>query len=227
MKKQIVVVGLGRFGASLATTLYGLGNEVLAIDSNERKVTEVADKVTRAVQADVTNENVLKELGVGNFDVGIVGIGYNILNSILVTSILKRLGVKYLVGRAVDELHGSILSRIGADAIIYPESETGARVAHSITSPDILDHIPLTGQYGVTKLLAPSYFLGLTLADLGFGRTSKLGLSVLLIQRQKEVIVTPDRAEIIRQGDVLIVAGIDSSLEQLLINAKKRLIADK
>ena len=227
MKKQIVVIGLGRFGASLATTLSGMGHEVMAIDSNERKVSNIAPKVTRAVHADVTNEAILKDLGVGNFDVGIVGIGYNVLNNILVTTLLKKLGVKYVVARAMDELHGSILYQVGADTIVHPESESGARVAHSVTSVDIVDHITMVGQYGITKLSSPSYFWGNTLADLGFGRTGKLGLAALLIQRQKEIIVTPDRMETIRQGDFLIIAGTDGNLEQLLNEARKRLITDK
>jgi trk system potassium uptake protein len=222
MKKQIVVIGLGRFGTSMATTLAGMGHDVLAIDSNETKVKNISSVVTHSVQADVTNEAVLKDLGVGNFDIGVVGIGYNILNSILATTILKKLGVKYIVARAMDELHGGILTRVGADTVVYPESEAGERVAHSITSVYIMDNISLFGQYGVTLLQAPPYFEGKNLTDLGFGRASKLGIAVLLIQRQKEVIVTPDRMETVRKGDMLIVSGTDTNLETLLAEAKKR-----
>src|SRR4030042_1159253 len=114
MKKQIVVIGLGRFGSRLATTLTNFGHEVLAIDGREERVNTIVASVTKAVQANPNNESVLKGLGVGNFDVGIVAIGYDPMNSILSTVLLKKLGVRYVVARAQDELHGDIFSRGGA-----------------------------------------------------------------------------------------------------------------
>jgi trk system potassium uptake protein TrkA len=118
MKKQIVVIGLGQFGTSLATTLACLGHDVLALDRNEKEVQNVASQVTHAVQVDATNETLLKELGVGNFDIAIVGIGSRIESSVLATILVKKLGVPYVIARADSELHGSILEKIGADRVV-------------------------------------------------------------------------------------------------------------
>ena len=150
MKKQIVVIGLGRFGSRLASTLTDFGHEVLAIDKREDRVNRLLTRVTQCVLADVTNENVLKELGVGNFDVGIVAIGYDPMSSILATTLLKKLGVRYIVARAQGELHGEILSRVGANTVVNPEIDMGARIAHSTTLEEIVDHIVLTERYGVS-----------------------------------------------------------------------------
>jgi trk system potassium uptake protein len=221
MKKQIVVIGLGRFGSRLASTLTDFGHEVLAIDKREDRVNRLPTRVTKPVLADATNENVLKELGVGNFDVGIVAIGYDPMSSILATTLLKKLGVRYIVARAQDELHGEILSRVGADMVVNPEIDMGARIAHSTTFEEILDHIVLTETYGVSKLAVPTYLIGLSLSEIGFGRTGKTDHMVLILQRQKEIILIPDRAEVLRAGDILIIAGPDNTLDQLLDAVKK------
>jgi len=216
MKKQVLVIGLDRFGASLAKTLVNIGHEVLAVDIDEKKVQSVAPQVTRSVQADATDEVTLKTLGVSNFDVAIVSIEAAIQNSVLSTILLKRLGVPFVVARASNDLHGAILEKIGADKVVYPEREMGSRVAHELMLRDVLDYIPVYYNYGVSKLATPPHSVGQTLSELGLGREGKWGLAVLLIQRGKEVIVTPDRAEMVKQGDVLIVAGGDDKLEQFL-----------
>jgi trk system potassium uptake protein TrkA len=216
MRKQMVVIGLGRFGTSLATTLYGMGYEVLAIDNDERRVQNISSQVTRAIQADATNEIALDELGVGNFDAAAVAIGYDLLNSILVTALLKKLGVRYIVARAKDDLHGRILKQVGANFVVYPESELGSRVAHGIDIPEVLDYIPLTPKYGVTKISAPPHLVGITLRDAGFGQAGKSELVVLLIHRGKEILLAPGRSETIKEGDILIIAGTDQSLEDII-----------
>ena len=221
MKKQVLIIGLGRFGTSLANTLFSMGHDVLAMDDDEKKVQAISSQITRTVQADATDEAILKELGVSNFDVAIVTMGEAIQNSVLSTILLKRLGVPYVIARAENELHGVILDKIGADKVVYPEREMGVRVAHGLLLTDVLDYIPVAPSYGVSKLAMPPYFVGKSLSELGLGRGGKWGLAVLLIQRGKEVIVTPDRAELVKQDDVLIVSGIDDKLEQFLTEAKK------
>ena len=221
MKKQVVIIGLGRFGGSLATTLFDMGHGVLAMDTDEKKVQTVSTKVTHAVQADGTDEGVLKELDIGNFDVAVVTMGTAIQNSVLCTILLKKLGVRYVVARAENELHGSILGKIGADRVVYPEREMGIMVAHSLTLADVLDYILVAPNYGVFKLAAPPLFVGRTLFDLDLGRSGKWGVAVLLMQRGKEIIVTPDRSEIVKEGDVLIISGNDDRLEQLLNEARR------
>jgi trk system potassium uptake protein TrkA len=221
MKKQIVVIGLGRFGTSLATTLACLGHDVLALDRNEREVQNVASQVTHAVQVDATNEAVLQELGVGNFDIAIVGIGSKIESSVLITILLKKLGVPYIIAKADTELHGSILEKIGADRVVYPECEMGVRVAQGVTLLDVSDYMSLSPGYGVSKLEAPPYFVGKKLNELGFVREGKWEVAVFLIMRGDESIVSPRKNEVIKPDDVLIVAGSHDNLEKLLAEAKK------
>ncbi len=221
MKKQVVVVGLGKFGVSIATTLYSLGHDVLALDKEEKNVLNVASQLTRAVQADATDEAILKELGVADFDVAIVAIGIAIESSVLITILLKKLGVPYVIARADSELHGSILEKIGADEVVYPEHETASRIAHILTSKEIMDYIPLGEGYGVAKFEAPSYLVGRTLEDIGFGPAGKRNVAVLLLQRGKEAIVSPSLQEVVSLVDILIVAGSDDRIEKLLIEAEE------
>lgn len=227
MKKQIVVIGLGQFGTSLATALACIGYDVLALDRSEKDVQNVASQVTHAVQADATNEAVLKELGVGNFDIAIVGIGARIENSVLTTILLKKLGVPYVIARADNELHGSILEKIGADRVVYPECEMGVRVAQGVTLTDVSDYMSLTQVYGVAKLTSPPYFVGMKLSELGFGHKGKWEVAVLLMQRGDEIIVAPRQSEVIKADDVLVVAGSHDNLEQLIIEAKKSKTEEK
>ena len=221
MKKQVLILGLGRLGISLATTLFNMGHDVMAIDDDEKRVQNMSSQITHAVQGDATDEAVLKELGVGNFDVAIVTMGLSIQSSVLSTILLKKLGVPYVIARAENELHGSILEKIGADKVVFPEREMGTMLAHGLTLSDIDDYIPVAPDYGVSKLTALPYFRGKTLSELELGRRGKWGLAVLLIKRGREVIVTPDKEEQVRKEDVLILSGSDDKLEQFLDEAKK------
>jgi len=221
MKKQIVVIGLGRLGFSLATTLYSLGHDVLALDTDEKNVQSTASQVTRTVQADATNETILRELGIGNFDIAAVTIEGAIEKSVLSTILLKRLGVRYIIARADNELHGSILEKIGADKVIYPEREMGAGIAHVLSLGDVIDYIPVTPGYGVVKLIAPPSFVGETLSGLGFGSKGKMKVAVLLMLRKQEVIITPSDAEVVKPGDTLVVSGNWDNLEQIFAKFQK------
>ena len=222
MKRQVLIIGLGRFGISLATRLFSMGHDVMAVDEDEKKVQNISAQITHAVQADATDEAVLRELGVSNFDVAIVTMGEAIQNSVLCAILLKKLGVPYVIARAENDLHGTILDKIGVDKVVFPEREMGIRVAHSLILTDVQDYIPVAPSYGVSKLATLPYLVGKSVSDIGLGRGGRWGLAVLLVQRGKEVIVTPDRAEILRQGDVLIVAGSDEKLEQFMSETKKR-----
>jgi len=222
MKRQVLIIGVGRFGISLATTLFSMGHDVMAVDVDEKKVQNISAQITHAVQADATDEAVLKELGANNFDVAIVTIGEAIQNSVLCAILLKKLGVPYVIARAENDLHGTILDKIGVDKVVYPEREMGIRIAHSLILTDVQDYIPVAPSYGVSKLATSPYLVGKSLSDIGLGRGGRWGLAVLLVQRGKEVIVTPDRAEIVRQGDVLIVSGSDEKLEQFMAESRKR-----
>ncbi|MFW6150665.1 MAG: potassium channel family protein [Chloroflexota bacterium] len=220
MKRQVVVIGLGRFGASLARTLFQLGYEVLAVDVDGSRTQALASDVTQALQLDATSEAALQDIDVGSFPVGIVGIGSSIERSVLATILLKRHGVKYVVARAVDELHGSILEKIGADAVIYPEDDAGHKLAHRIHERNVVEYIPVVGHYGVAKLIAPQYFTDRKLSELGLNQ--KDGVAVVLIQRGEEILLNPRSSEKLQSGDILIIAGNDRDLEELLAQAQEK-----
>ncbi len=211
-RKQVVVIGLGRFGESVARALAEMGHEVMGLDKDERAVNDASDFVTHAVQADATDEDVLKEMGVRNFDVGVVAISDDVKSSILVTLLLKRLGTKHVISKAQDDLHGEILEKVGADRVVYPERETGVRVAHSLTSSALVDYLAVTPGYGIAKMVAPALFHGKELGELDL---RKYGITVLALQRGGEVILNPIRSEIVDAGSSLVLAGRDDQLETL------------
>ncbi len=212
-KKQVVVIGLGRFGSSLARTLTERGYEVLGLDMDMKRVEEVAEYATQAAQVDATNEEALREMGVRNFDVGVVAIGDDIKSSILVTLLLKRLGLRTVISKAQDDLHGEILEKVGADRVVYPERETGVRVAHALTTPSLVDYLEVMPGYGIAKVMVPSSLEGKELGQLDLKGT--FGITTLILRRGNELIVNPSRSELLGRGDILVLAGRDEKLEAL------------
>jgi trk system potassium uptake protein TrkA len=224
MNKQVVVIGLGRFGTSLATTLYNSGYEVLAIDKSSELVESIGQNVTHAVRTNAINEAALRKLGINKFDVAVVTIGNSVQDSVMATILLKKMGVRYIVARADSELHGDILSSIGADKVIFPERDTAFKTGPILTMRDITDFIPLGNGSGsgIVKAKAPHYFIGNTLEDLGFTSNSRSGVAVLMIQRGKEGILNPGGQEVVSHIDVLILAGNNSDIERLFEKAEKQ-----
>ncbi|GAB6099169.1 TrkA family potassium uptake protein [Halanaerocella petrolearia] len=211
--KQFIVVGLGRFGASVATTLANKEHDVLAIDIDEDKVQEISNEVTHAVQADATSEEALNTLGVDEFDIAIVGIGSNIHANILATLVLKELGVPHVVVKAQDNLHGKLLSKVGADKVVYPERDMGVRVANNLVSANVLDYIELAPNYSIAELIASEQLSGESLKDLDL--RSKFGVNVLAIKSNDDINLSPEATDKVNSGDVLVVMGQEDSLKQL------------
>jgi len=214
MKKQVVVIGLGRLGQSLAKTLSNIGHEVLAIDSKEEFVQEIAPFVTQAIQVDPTDESALRELGIKNFDIAVIALP-EIEENLLSTLILKKVGIRYVIGRAINELHGTILERIGADKVVYPERDMGEGLAYVLTLGNIIDYIPVTSEYGVVKVSVPAYLIGKSLTEAGFGHYGRWEVIVLILQRKNDIILSPSATEVIKSEDVLVVSGSWDKLEQL------------
>ena len=204
-KKQFVVIGLGRFGSSIAKTLYSLGNEVLAIDSDEEVVQSIADSVTQAIQAEATDEATLKSLGIRNFDVAVVTVGTDVQSSIMITLLVKELGIKYVVAKAQNELHAKVLYKIGADRVVFPERDMGIRVAHNLCSSSILDYIELSPDYSIMELTAIAEWEGQSLRELNM--RNKYGINVMAIKRGSSINVSPQAEDIIKPSDVLVVIG--------------------
>ncbi len=221
MSRQVCVVGMGRFGATVARELYQSGYDVLAIDSDENKVQDMLGQVTYAVRADATNETVLRELGVADFDVAIVALGSeNIQASILITVMLKSLNIPFVVGRAASELHGNTLERIGADRVVYPELESGRRLAHVDFNAGVVDFMELTPGSGINKMHPPESMLRRTLEEAGLaGPDSKYGVVVMAIRRGRGYIINPSKDEDIRPGDLLVVAGRNDLVSKLYAEA--------
>jgi len=212
--RQFLVVGLGRFGTSLAKTLYNLGYDVMGIDSNEEIIQNIADSITHAVQADATDENTLKALGFRNFDVAIVSIGNDIQSSILITIMLKEMGIKYVVAKAQSQLHGKVLYKIGADRVVFPERDMGVRVAHNLVSSNILDYIELSPEYSIVEIAAIPAWHNKSLGQLDMRR--KYGLNVMAIKRgNNDVKISPHADDLISENDVLVVVGRKSDIEKL------------
>lgn len=204
MHKQIVVIGLGRFGESVAKTLSVLGHEVLGIDISKSKVQAVFNEITHAVQADAREEETLKALGIRNFDVAVVAIGNDLEANILITVMLKEMGVKYVVTKAQNNLHGKVLDKVGADKIIYPEKDMGIRLAHNLVTSNIMDFIELSPEYGVVEIITPKKFYNKSLGELNL--RAKYGVSVMAIKKQNgTIIVAPGAEAIIEELDVLIL----------------------
>jgi len=203
--KQYVVIGLGRFGTSVATSLYKMGYEVLALDSSEEKIQAIVNDVTHAVVADATDEAALKALGLGNCDVVVVAIGQDMQASILATLVLKASGVKRVVAKAQNDLHGKVLEKVGADQVIYPERDMGVRVANNLVSTNVLDHIELSEEHTIAEVLVPESFFSKTLGQLNL--RARYGLNVLAIKRNEQILISPTADDYLLKGDIIIVLG--------------------
>ncbi|APT49387.1 MULTISPECIES: potassium channel family protein [Bacillus] len=205
MKKEYAVIGLGRFGGSICKALSEEGLEVMAMDMNEDRVNEYAKIASHAVIGDSTDESVLKNLGIRNFDHVIVAIGENIQASILTTIMLKELGVKMVTVKAQNDYHEKVLNKIGADRIVHPERDMGRRIAHKIISNNVLDYLELSDEYSLIEIVANSRLAGHSLLDLDI--RARYGINIVAIKRGKEVIVSPLADEMIQKEDILIVIG--------------------
>lgn len=222
-KPQFAIIGLGNFGFAVAKTLAQRRCQVLCIDRSEERLERVRDIAIHAVQADATDEKVLREVGVGEVDCAVVSLGQHMEASLLVTMALKDIGVKQLVVKAVSSLHGRILKKLGVDRVVFPEADMGRRVAESLMAPSILDYLELGEGYGVAEVGAPQKFWGKNLADLRL-RTD-YGVTVLAIRRaskggQPAIVITPSGAEIIQEGDILVIIGEDEKIEKLSAEEK-------
>lgn len=209
--KSFVIVGLGRFGTQAATRLYQEGCEVLAIDSKNELIQQISDDVTQAVVADARDKDVLRALGVKEFDCAIVAIGDSLADSVLATMNLKELGVPYIVCKAYDETHRQVLKKLGADRVVIPEKENADRLAMSLASNNVLDYIELSEDYGIIEVPMPGSWQDKSLIELNV--RAKLGLNILAVKRDGDITVSPAADFRLAQGDVLVVLGDTDALE--------------
>ncbi|MCC0635914.1 MULTISPECIES: potassium channel family protein [unclassified Clostridioides] len=208
--KQYIVIGCGRFGSSVASTMHLLGHQVMAIDKNEDSVQSISDKVTHSLIVDVTEEQALRSLGLGNFDVAVVAIGSDIRASIMATLIAKEMGVELIICKAKDELQAKVLYKIGADRVVFPERDMGVRVAHNLVSDNILDHIELDPEYSIVEIVTPNGWVGKTLVELEL--RARYEITVLAIKTGKNINVTPSPDEELTAGSILVIIGQNTSI---------------
>ncbi|MCS7202756.1 MAG: TrkA family potassium uptake protein [Dictyoglomus sp.] len=212
---QFTVIGLGRFGSTVAITLERLGCSVLAIDENEQKVEALKDYVSFAKVADATNINALRDAGVQNSDVAIIAIANDIQSSVLATLLVKELGVKYVVAKAVNDAHGKILEKIGADLVVFPEKESGELLAQRLVVPNIIDFMELSANVKIFEVKPNPHLIGKTLDELQLRR--KYNLNVLAILRGGDIIINPHPDVRVEQEDILYIVGTLDSLNKLLM----------
>lgn len=203
--KSYMVIGLGRFGKEAARKLCELGCEVLAMDVRSELVQQVSSNVTHAVVGNAQDKEVLRALGAKDFDCAIVSIGDSLGDSVLATMNLKELGVPYIVCKAHDETHRQVLLKLGADQVVIPEQENAARLARSLSCPNVLDYIELSDEYGIIEVPAPKRWQGKTLKELNV--RAKLGVNIIAIRHDGHINVSPAADYQIMEADVLVVLG--------------------
>lgn len=209
---QFVVIGLGRFGKTVALTLANLGKEVLVIDTNSQTIKQIEHQVTGAVVADSTKNDVLHSLGVQNFDCVINCIGDDLEASILTTLICKDLGIEYVVAKAQNEQHKKVLEKIGADLVIFPEIYMGKKLANMLANPSKNEIVNLTDNFKIIEIATPDFWQDKSILDLNVRKKYKI--SILFIKRDNEVIY-PEAETILLKGDTLLVAGEINKLDNL------------
>ncbi|MDQ7859975.1 MAG: TrkA family potassium uptake protein [Armatimonadota bacterium] len=210
---EYAIIGMGRFGSSVARTLHQLGHQVLAIDKEEEPLRRVADEVTQAVQLDSTDAEALRRVGITNFSAVVVAIGSAIQESILTTLVLKELGCGKVVAKAASEQQARVLEKVGADVVVRPERDMGIRIAHTLASPGVLDYLELSPTFSIEELSVSERMAGQTLGQLDL--KARYGVSILLIRRDSQLLISPAADTVLRNGDVLVVVGENRSLSRL------------
>ncbi|HJF19285.1 MAG TPA: TrkA family potassium uptake protein [Enterococcus columbae] len=215
MKQNYAIIGLGRFGGSICRTLIESGQEVLAIDSNEERVNEYMNIATHAVVANAQDESTLRSLGIRNFDHVIIAIGEDIQASILVTLMVKEMGVPNVLAKAQNEYHAKVLERVGADRVVHPERDMGVRIAHNLVSRNILDFIELSDEFSLAEIkVSNPKFFNKSLIEVNFRQ--RFGLTIVAIRRADgQVVVSPPANEIVCENDNLLVIGSTVNVDNL------------
>ncbi|MFJ5762729.1 potassium channel family protein [Neobacillus sp. NPDC093182] len=204
-KLSYAVIGLGRFGTSIASKLFEAGQEVMGIDLDEERIEDSKLSLTHAVVLDSTEEESLKSVGIRNFDYVIVAIGDDMQASILTVLLLKEIGVQKVIAKALNKRHGQVLTKVGADWVIHPERDMGERVAHQLLSPNVLNYIELSREYNIEEIMIPSGITRKNLRDLDL--RAKYNLTAIAIVNNENIIISPSPDQILQEGDKLVVLG--------------------
>jgi trk system potassium uptake protein len=214
MKKEFVVIGLGRFGGSIARELIHQGANVMVIDTSSERVDEFAHIATQSIIADTTDEAVIQSLGLWNYEHVIVAIGENIQASILTTLILKENGVQKITVKAQNDYHEKVLKKIGADFVVHPERDMGIRIANNMMSNNVLDYLELSDKHSIMEIRANQKLANQSIIDLDI--RAKYGINIVGIKRDDSIIVSPPANEVIVENDILLVIGADVDITRFV-----------
>lgn len=214
--KSFLVIGLGRFGAAVAQELSALGQEVLALDIDAENVQHIADQVTQAIQGDAQDEAVLRSVGARNFDCCVVAVGADMEASILITVMLKEMGAKYIVAKAMTPIHARVLERVGADRVVLPEIDMGQRLAQRLARTNVVDYIGVSDEFSIVEIHPPKSWVGNSLGKLGV--RAKHQINVLAIRHGEggQVDVNPQPDKVIGPDDLLIVIGTNEQVNSVV-----------
>lgn len=213
MKKQYAVLGLGRFGSKVARELFYRKQEVIVVDHDESKIQAIKDEVTNAFLGDIADEQCLLEAGVADCDVVVIAESSNVEANIIATQICKNLGIKKVICKAKNTIHGNILKKLNADVIVFPEQDTAIKLVNKLTSEGILDYFELGGELSIVGITAPEYMKNKTLGDLELRK--RFNVTVLGIKRGEEIVFNLTADTKIVANDVLIVFGEADALKKL------------
>ena len=211
-RKQFLVAGLGLFGTSVALTLQQMGYEVYALDSEEGLVQDLSTQLNYVVCGDASDRKTLQSLPLEDIDVAVVAIG-NVERNMMCTMLLKELGIKQVVSKAINNLHGAMLSKIGADKVVYAERDMGERVAHNLISAGVMDYIELSGEISVMSLPIPTEFIGKNLIEADLRR--RYDVNVVAIKREGRTMVNPKAQEVFQPEDEIVVLGTHEGVKRM------------
>ena len=211
--KSYVVIGLGRFGTEMALKLYDCGEDVLAIDTDENIIDKISDRVTKAVAADARDLDVLRKLGVEDFDRAVVAVGSDLAASALITMNLKTLGVPFIICKAHDDTYREILEKLGADRVIIPEWEMADKLAKGLTTAGVMEYIELSSEYGIVEITPPAEWLGKTIRALEL--RSRYGANVIAVRRGEDLRIPPEIDTPLEDDFILVILGSYKVIEKL------------
>ena len=214
--KSFLVIGLGRFGAAVARELSALGQEVLALDVDAENVQHIADEVTQAIQGDAQDEAVLRSVGARNFDCCVVAVGADMEASILITMMLKEMGAKKIIAKAMTPIHARVLERVGADRVVLPEIDMGQRLAQRLVRTNVVDYIGVSDEFSIVEIHPPKSWIGHSLGQLGVRARHKINVLAIRHGTGGQVDVNPQPDQVIGADDLLIVIGTNKQVDSVV-----------
>ena len=214
--KSFLVIGLGRFGAAVARELSALGQEVLALDVDAENVQHIADEVTQAIQGDAQDEAVLRSVGARNFDCCVVAVGADMEASILITMMLKEMGAKKIIAKAMTPIHARVLERVGADRVVLPEIDMGQRLAQRLVRTNVVDYIGVSDEFSIVEIHPPKSWVGHSLGKLGVRARHKINVLAIRHGAGGQVDVNPQPDQVIGADDLLIVIGTNKQVDSVV-----------